>query len=109
VVIVVATDVRDRLFLLEQLRDRLPAVMLVDLESDDLFSHPDFLHASRGAIALASANMVHWTTGGKTGPIVEVPMLAFMVVNAERPTAFRERIRLDCMCPEHRGPLPQQE
>jgi hypothetical protein len=66
-VIVVATDVRDRLFLFEQLRARMPAVTLVDLESDALLAHPDFLHASRGAITLASAQMVHWTTGELTG------------------------------------------
>jgi hypothetical protein len=56
-VIVVATDVRDRLFLFDQLRQRLPSAMLIDLESDILLAHPDFLHASRGAITVASANL----------------------------------------------------
>lgn len=56
-VIVVATDVRDRLFLFNQLRQRLPSAMLIDLESDILLAHPDFLHASRGAITVASANL----------------------------------------------------
>jgi len=57
VIIVVATDVRDRLFLFNQLRARLPRAMLVDLEADNLLTHPEFLHASRGAMAVASAHM----------------------------------------------------
>ena len=60
-VVVVATDVRDRLFLFDALRKRLPRTMLVDLESDNLIGHPDFLHASRGALAIGSAKL---TTGG---------------------------------------------
>lgn len=56
-VIVVATDVRDRLFLFDQLRRRLPKAMLVDLETDILLAHPDFLHASRGAVTVASATL----------------------------------------------------
>jgi hypothetical protein len=63
-VMVVATDVRDRLFLFDQLRGRLPRALLVDLDADNLLAHPDFLHASRGALAVASADlMVH---AGKT-------------------------------------------
>ena len=57
IVIVVATDVRDRLFLFDELRKRLARAMLVDLESDNLISHPDFLHASRGALAIGSAEL----------------------------------------------------
>jgi hypothetical protein len=56
-VIVVATDVRDRLFLFDQLRMRLPSALLVDLATDILLGHPDFLHASRGAVTVASANL----------------------------------------------------
>jgi hypothetical protein len=56
-VIVVATDVRDRLFLFDRLRSRLPKAMLIDLETDILLAHPDFLHASRGAVTVASANL----------------------------------------------------
>jgi len=56
-VIVVATDVRDRLFLFDQLRQRLPKAMLIDLETDILLAHPDFLHASRGALTVASTNL----------------------------------------------------
>jgi len=57
VVIVVATDVRDRLFLFDELRNRLRRAMLIDLEADNLLGHPDFLHASRGAIAMSSVNL----------------------------------------------------
>lgn len=56
-VIVVATDVRDRLFLFDQLRLRLPAATLLDLETDNLLTHPDFLYASRGALGLSSGNL----------------------------------------------------
>lgn len=56
-VVVVATDVRDRLFLFDQLRQRLPKAMLVDLETDILLAHPDFLHASRGSVTVASTSL----------------------------------------------------
>ena len=56
-VIVIATDVRDRLFLFEELRRRLTRALLIDFESDNLISHPDFLHASRGALAMGSASL----------------------------------------------------
>jgi hypothetical protein len=56
-VVVVATDVRDRLFLFDQLRHRLPNAMLIDLETDILLAHPDFLHASRGSVTVASTSL----------------------------------------------------
>jgi hypothetical protein len=62
-VVVVATDVRDRLFLFDQLRERLPSAMLIDLETDVLLAHPDFLHASRGAVTVSSANL--FVQGGR--------------------------------------------
>jgi hypothetical protein len=63
IVIVVATDVRDRLFLFDELRKRLPYALLVDLDADNLIGHPDFLHATRGGLAVSSAEL---TTGLKT-------------------------------------------
>jgi hypothetical protein len=57
IVIVVATDVRDRLFLFDELRKRLPHVMLIDLEADSLVGHPDFLQASRGALSVSSVRL----------------------------------------------------
>ncbi len=63
IVVVAATDVRDRLFLFDQLREKLPRAMLIDLEADNLLSHPEFLHASRGGVATASADL---TSRGNT-------------------------------------------
>ena len=57
IVIVVATDVRDRLFLFDEVRARLPGALLIDLEADNLLAHPDFLHASRSALSFASAEL----------------------------------------------------
>lgn len=58
VIVVVATEVRDRLFLFEQLREKVPRAMLIDLETDTLLSHPTFLYATRGSLALASAHVL---------------------------------------------------
>lgn len=88
VVIVVATDVRDRLFLFDELRARLRHAMLIDLEADNLLGHPDFLHASRGAIAMSSVNLSPRVptrkseTAGKTdeqqpGPTRERPVTSW--------------------------------
>ena len=57
-VIIVATDVRDRLFLFDKLRERLPRAMFVDLDADNLVAHPAYLHASRGALAIGSAQLL---------------------------------------------------
>jgi hypothetical protein len=57
IVIVVATDVRDRLFLFDEVRERLPRAMLIDLSADNLLGHPNFLHASRGALSMASMGL----------------------------------------------------
>lgn len=56
-VVVVATDVRDRAFLFDQIRELLPRVLLVDFETDRLLAHPDFAHASRGVLTLASSEL----------------------------------------------------
>ncbi len=62
VIVVAATDVRDRLFLFDQLREKLPRALLIDLEADTLMGHPEYLHATRGALATASVNL---TSRGK--------------------------------------------
>jgi hypothetical protein len=49
-----ATDTRDRLFLADLLRRAAPDVVLVTIESDLLFGHPDFLGAMRGALVASS-------------------------------------------------------
>ncbi|MDP3293159.1 MAG: hypothetical protein Q8M37_00290 [Nevskia sp.] len=56
-VVVVATDVRDRAFLFDQVRRLLPRVLLIDFETDRLLAHPDFAHASRGVLTLASSEL----------------------------------------------------
>lgn len=56
-VIVAASDVRDRLYLLDRLSREFPGVRLFDLEADILLSHPDYLHATRGAFMLASTTL----------------------------------------------------
>jgi hypothetical protein len=63
IVVVAATDVRDRLFLFDQLREKLPRALLIDLEADNLLAHPEFLHASRGGVVTASVNL---TSRGNT-------------------------------------------
>jgi hypothetical protein len=54
IIAVAATDVRDRLFLFDLIRAQVPSALLIDMEADVLLAHPDFLHASRGIVMLAS-------------------------------------------------------
>jgi len=54
VVIIAATDVRDRLFLIERLRQRLPNALVIDLETDRLLGHEQVVSAARGTLTLAS-------------------------------------------------------
>ncbi|MHA6204160.1 hypothetical protein ACXU4B_07050 [Dyella soli] len=51
-VIIVATDVRDRLFLLSEVRDLLPGSLPIVLEQDNLLEHPDYRDISRGSITM---------------------------------------------------------
>ncbi|WP_266181270.1 hypothetical protein [Dyella humicola] len=54
--IVVATDVRDRLFLLSELRDSFPGALPVLLEQDNLIVHPDYRNTSRGSITMPAGD-----------------------------------------------------
>lgn len=56
-VIIAATDVRDRLFLVNQLRRAAPRALLIDLEVDALMAHPRIIHASRGMLMLSSGHL----------------------------------------------------
>lgn len=56
-VIVAATDVRDRLFLFDRLRSAAPRALLVDMEADVLMAHPSIIHASRGMLVLSSGRL----------------------------------------------------
>ncbi|KLD63113.1 hypothetical protein Y882_13095 [Dyella japonica DSM 16301] len=51
-VIIVATDVRDRLFLLSEIRNAFPGALPVVLEQDNLMVHPDYRAMSRGSIIM---------------------------------------------------------
>jgi len=67
-VIVVGTDVRDRMFLFEQLREALPSAQLADLEADTLSAHPQYIHATRGAVLMASERIT-WVTAAPGGGV----------------------------------------
>jgi hypothetical protein len=54
-VIVVATDVRDRLFLIEKVGSMLSSALFIDLGADRLLGHPNFINATRGTIAISTA------------------------------------------------------
>jgi hypothetical protein len=56
-VVIIATDVRDRLFLIEQLNRNLDGVLFIDFGADRLLGHPDFIHATRGTLSLSSSTL----------------------------------------------------
>ncbi|WP_342315316.1 hypothetical protein [Lysobacter sp. FW306-1B-D06B] len=58
VVVIVATDVRDRLFLLSEVRKALPAALPVMLEMDYLMVHPDYRATSRGAVIVPALDPI---------------------------------------------------
>jgi hypothetical protein len=55
VVLIAATDVRDRLYLIERMRQMAPRAQMIDMEADVLLAHPRHSHATRGTLMLASA------------------------------------------------------
>jgi len=55
-IIIVATDVRDRLFLLSEIRNAFPAALPIVLEQDNLLVHPDYRATSRGSITMPAGN-----------------------------------------------------
>ncbi|HSX61592.1 MAG TPA: hypothetical protein VLF18_15430 [Tahibacter sp.] len=59
VIIVVASDVRDRLYLFDRLSRTNADAALVDLEADILLAHPDYLHATRGIRMVSSSPLSH--------------------------------------------------
>ena len=52
IVAIVATDIRDRLFLLNEVRKNLPTALPVLMEMDFLTAHPDYRKISRGAVVI---------------------------------------------------------
>ena len=57
-VVIVATDVRDRLFLLNEVRKSLPNALPVLMELDYLTAHPDYRKISRGALVVPNGDTV---------------------------------------------------
>jgi hypothetical protein len=53
-VAIVATDIRDRLFLLNEVRRNLPMALPVLMEMDFLTAHPDYRKISRGSVVIPS-------------------------------------------------------
>lgn len=56
-VMVVATDVRDRLFMLAVVRRTMPGAIPVALEGDHLLTHPEYRRANRGTLMVANGRM----------------------------------------------------
>ncbi len=56
IVVIVATDVRDRLFLLNEVRKLLPRALPVLMEMDYLTAHPDYRKISRGSIVIPAGD-----------------------------------------------------
>ncbi len=56
-VMVVATDVRDRLFMLSVVRRAVPGAIPAALEGDHLLTHPDYRRANRGTLMVANGPM----------------------------------------------------
>lgn len=54
-VIVAATDVRDRLYLFDRISRELSVPWRIDMEADLLLAHPDHVHGTRGVRMLASS------------------------------------------------------
>lgn len=51
-VLVVASDVRDRLYMLDVVRQAVPSALPIVLEGDHLLAHPDYRSANRGTLML---------------------------------------------------------
>ena len=65
-VAIVATDVRDRLFLLNEVRRNLPTALPVLMEMDFLTAHPDYRSISRGSVVIPNGDTIiklHRDTG----------------------------------------------
>ncbi|HSJ42906.1 MAG TPA: hypothetical protein VK955_17910, partial [Xanthobacteraceae bacterium] len=54
--IIIATDIRDRLFLLNEIKSALPGTLPVVLEVDNLMVHPDYRQLSRGSVVVGAGD-----------------------------------------------------
>ena len=57
-VAIVATDVRDRLFLLNEIRRNLPTALPVLMEMDFLMAHPDYRRIMRGTVVIPNGKTI---------------------------------------------------
>ncbi|QIB66504.1 hypothetical protein [Kineobactrum salinum] len=64
IVVIVATDLRDRLFLLNEVRKSLPKALPVLLEMDYLSVHPDYRKISRGSLSIPTGKTLLCMTQG---------------------------------------------
>ncbi|HXD38436.1 MAG TPA: hypothetical protein VN624_17400 [Rhodanobacter sp.] len=69
-VIIVATDVRDRLFLLSEIRNAFPGALPIVLEQDNLLVHPDYRAISRGSITMPAGRTLVCLTQADGGVVV---------------------------------------
>lgn len=87
-VVIVATDVRDRLFLLSEIRNAFPGALPVVLEQDNLMVHPDYRAMSRGSIIMPA---------GKS----------LLCLNVSGLDCFAKEGRLDAAPPRSGGNAPE--
>ena len=59
---VIASDIRDQLYLISELKRHAPNVFIFTFESDILLSHPDYIKATKG-ILIASSHHIPLITG----------------------------------------------
>ncbi len=88
-VVIAATDVRDRLFLFDLLRDHAGQALLVDIEADILLYHPQHLHATRGAMAVASENLAFFRPPAHSG---NTTMGSFSFLSTDYQTLLRSAV-----------------
>ncbi len=67
-VVIVATDVRDRIFLLSEVRKALPWALPAMLEMDYLVVHPDYRATSRGAVVVSMRDPMVCVRGDEIVP-----------------------------------------
>lgn len=83
---IVATDVRDKLFLAEQIRRFSPDVVLFTFESDLLYGHPELSEAMDGMVVLSNFSLF---TAGQPGlPAPGLPLGSRRQSNSEFQQGF---------------------
>ncbi|HSS78442.1 MAG TPA: hypothetical protein VLV54_17070 [Thermoanaerobaculia bacterium] len=69
---ILATDVKDKLFLAEQVRSRVPDALLFTLNNDLLFAHPQYSQTLDGMLVFSSAPLL--TEGSPWQPVSLSPV-----------------------------------